>query len=202
MPALQAFSIETGMRSSDKDVLWLKAAGGQLSLGSCSSLEQAVSKAALRSSTPRGPACPDGVTERIRASEARGPGSSPGRDITFYLLPCECDGGTADYESARRGSTPRRGAGNQNLFSECAGLAHELAKLVDRVQFLARTLEQPDAGARRHGHRLQCGRSGFDSRRRLLSRSTSGQRFTSSATMSFWPAARPSRVKRSVERVP
>lgn len=156
MPALQAFSIETGMRSSDKDVLWLKAAGGQLSLGSCSSLEQAVSKAALRSSTPRGPACPDGVTERIRASEARGPGSSPGRDITFYLLPCECDGGTADYESARRGSTPRRGAGSTfiSVLGVCRTNAREPAKLVDQVRFLARTLHLSDAGARRRGNRL------------------------------------------------
>ena len=45
---------------------------------------------------------------------------------------------TADYESARRGSIPRRGT--EERFSECAGSARDRAKVVDQVQFLARTL--------------------------------------------------------------
>ncbi len=59
--------------------------------------------------------------------------------------------------------------------SECAGTAHDLAKVGDQVRFLARTCHLstngpliPDAGARRPGSRLQPGRSGFDSHRRLF----------------------------------
>ena len=47
---------------------------------------------------------------------------------------------TADFESARRGSIPRRGALiNLNLMSsECAGFARDPAKVEDQVRFLAR----------------------------------------------------------------
>ena len=49
---------------------------------------------------------------------------------------------------------------------ECAGFARDFAMVEDQVRFLAGTLH--DAGARRHGNRLQPGRSGFDSHRRLF----------------------------------
>ena len=55
---------------------------------------------------------------------------------------------TADFESARRGSTPRRGTETKSLSSECAGFARDPAKVEDQVQFLARTFTI-DAGARR-----------------------------------------------------
>jgi hypothetical protein len=42
-----------------------------------------------------------------------------------------------------------------NLSSECDGFACDPAKVEDQVQFLARTLEKCDAGARRRGDCLQ-----------------------------------------------
>ena len=71
---------------------------------------------------------------------------------------------TADFDSARRGSIPRRATEMKHVLGVCR-IAREPAKLVDQVRFLAGTLN--DAGARRHGNRLQPGRSGFDSHRRL-----------------------------------
>jgi hypothetical protein len=61
---------------------------------------------------------------------------------------------TADFESARRGSIPRRGALiDLNLMSsECAGFARDPAKVEDQVRFLARALMHLiDAGARQQG---------------------------------------------------
>ena len=46
---------------------------------------------------------------------------------------------TADFDSARRGSTPWRDA-NNNISSECAGFARDPAKVEDQVRFLARML--------------------------------------------------------------
>ena len=74
---------------------------------------------------------------------------------------------TADFDSARRGSIPRRATEIPHVLGVCR-IAREPAKLVDQVRFLAGTLN--DAGARRHGNRLQPGRSGFDSHRRLSTR--------------------------------
>ena len=102
--------------------------------------------------------CPDGVTDRIRPSEGRGPGSSPGRDIlarrcrlSLRERACFRSGESrqcpASVMEARQSSELQdevRLLGGvlvqNNLSSECAGLARELAKLVDQVRFLARTL--------------------------------------------------------------
>ena len=43
---------------------------------------------------------------------------------------------TTVFETVRPGSIP----GRVTLFSECAGFARDFAKVVDQVQFLARTL--------------------------------------------------------------
>lgn len=50
---------------------------------------------------------------------------------------------TTVFETVRRGSTPWRGTWLQkrpHLFSECAGIARDFAKVVDQVRFLARAL--------------------------------------------------------------
>lgn len=53
---------------------------------------------------------------------------------------------TTVFETVRRGSTPWRGtwpanaAINFEMFSECAGIARDFAKVVDQVRFLARAL--------------------------------------------------------------
>ena len=49
--------------------------------------------------------------------------------------------GMADFESAGRGSIPRRGAERETMSPECAGFAREPAKLEDQVRFLAATLQ-------------------------------------------------------------
>ena len=59
--------------------------------------------------------------------------------------------GTAVFETARRGSTPRRAA-KRFTSSGCAGWACNPAKVEVQVRFLARTL---DARARRYGDCLQ-----------------------------------------------
>ncbi len=56
------------------------------------------------------------------------------------LMPCECDGSTAVFGTARRGSTPWRGAHHNHTSSECAGNARDRAKVEDQVRFLARIL--------------------------------------------------------------
>ena len=53
--------------------------------------------------------CPDGVAECIGLSEDQGPGSTPGRDT--QKSPASVTDGTAVFETARRGSIPRRGTG-------------------------------------------------------------------------------------------
>jgi hypothetical protein len=112
---------------------------------------------------------PDGVTERIRTSEARGPGSSPGRDTA-------CPASVMEAWQSSKLSDEVRLLGGVLVFCSRSvpDFAREPAKLEDQVQFLARTLEEFDAGARRHGNRLGhrraavvYGRSGFGSRRRL-----------------------------------
>jgi hypothetical protein len=67
---------------------------------------------------------------------------------------------TAVCGTARPGSIPRQGT-LIDMSLECAGFARDFAMVEDQVRFLAGTLH--DAGARRHGNRLQPGRSGFDS---------------------------------------
>ena len=94
--------------------------------------------------------------------------------------PRECVGRMAVFEAAGPGPIPGRGIVRTTdiASSECAGSAHDLAKVGDQVRFLARTSrattvprDRPteDAGARRPGDRLQPGSSGFDSHRRLSS---------------------------------
>ena len=131
--------------------------------------EQAASKTARLGSNPRDPACPDGVTDRIRPSEGRGPGSNPGRDADWTLGPASVaearqSSKLPDEVRLLGGALARK----QLVLGVCRNKAREPAKLVDQVRFLARTLNYLDAGARRHGDRLQSGSSGFDSRRRLL----------------------------------
>ena len=107
---------------------------------------------------------PHGVKDGIGPSEGPGPGSNPGRD-TGKRRPASVPDRTAVFESARRGSTPRRGTEDETS-SECAGFARDPAKVEDQVQFLARTLLtlEPDGKATA----CKAVRSGFDSRRRLL----------------------------------
>jgi hypothetical protein len=86
-------------------------------------------------------------------------------------MPCECDGQHDGFRNRWTGFDSlvryllRYEAAN-DWFSECAGFARDFAMVEDQVRFLAGTLH--DAGARRHGNRLQPGRSGFDSHRRLF----------------------------------
>ncbi len=56
---------------------------------------------------------------------------------------------TADFESARRGSIPRRGALTDLILmsSECAGLARDPAKVEDQVRFLARAFGKGEVEA-------------------------------------------------------
>jgi hypothetical protein len=67
---------------------------------------------------------------------------------------------TAVFETARRGSIPRRGTFILGVWR----IAHDPAKVGDQVRLLTRIL---DAGAKWRGNRLQPGPSGFDSHRRL-----------------------------------
>src|SRR3954464_10979740 len=50
-----------------------------------------------------------------------------------------CRMSTAVFETARRGSIPRRGTETKTSLG-CAGFAYDPAKVEDQVQFLARTL--------------------------------------------------------------
>ncbi len=110
---------------------------------------------------------PVGVPDSMSASEAVGPGSIPGR-ATDGKCPASVMDGMADFESVGRGSIPRRGAVNYSL--SVWWIARDSAKVVGQVRFLDGLLKT-DAGARRRGNRLQPGRSGFDSHRRLSERS-------------------------------
>jgi hypothetical protein len=93
---------------------------------------------------------PDGVADCIGPSEGPGPGSSPGRDTD---KPCGCGGRMTVFEAVGRGSIPRWGT-DTTVLGVCRN-AREPAKLVDQVRFLARTLIDTDAGARRPGGCLQ-----------------------------------------------
>ena len=99
-----------------------------------------------------------GVPDSMSASEAVGPGSTPGRATcdncrgmnfaTFNRhgqvvasMPCKCDGRTVVFGTTRRGSTPWRGTAKQHVLGVCR-IAREPAKLVDQVRFLAGTLSR------------------------------------------------------------
>src|SRR5262249_33458540 len=121
--------------------------------------EQSVSKADGRGSTPRARACrrgstekgaclvnrlmlvriqssalervnPDGVADCIGPSEGPGPGSSPGRDTERQSVSRVCRMSTAVFETARRGSIPRRGTETKTSLG-CAGFACDPAKVED-----------------------------------------------------------------------
>ena len=65
----------------------------------------------------------DGAKDRIGPSEGPDPGSIPGRD-TENASPASVPDRTADYESARRGSIPRRGANGSAGFWSAAIRRH------------------------------------------------------------------------------
>jgi hypothetical protein len=55
-------------------------------------------------------------------------------------IPRGCGGRITVFETVGPGSTPGRGTeGSQATSSECAGFAHDFAKVGDQVRFLART---------------------------------------------------------------
>ena len=84
--------------------------------------------------------CPWSVTEShatLRRSRTR---FDSWRGHCCSRAPRECVGRTAVFEAARPGSIPGRGTLGYSMSSECDGFAYDSAKVVDQVQFLARTL--------------------------------------------------------------
>ncbi len=57
------------------------------------------------------------VLDRMTASEAVGPGSIPGR--ATFNWPASVPDRTADFDSARRGSTPQQGTETQYVLGVC-----------------------------------------------------------------------------------
>ncbi len=109
--------------------------------------ELAASKSASRSfDSSRSCFCPDGVAD-LHWTLRR---SRPWFKSRSEYWPASVSDRTTVFGTARRGSTPRRAA----MSSECAGFAHDPAKVEVQVRFLARTLRR-DAGARRYGGCLQ-----------------------------------------------
>jgi hypothetical protein len=88
-----------------------------------------------------------------------------GHGLIVSLRVCRAHGGLLNRKA---GFDSRVGDRQIIKSSGCAGFAHDPAKVEDQVQFLAGTSLLLDAGARRHGDRLQPGSSGFDSHRRLF----------------------------------
>ncbi len=87
----------------------------------------------------------------------------------YCPLPASVSGARRSSKPQGRVRLPGGGLRSEWKSSECAGFAHDLAKVGDQVRFLARTSAfLDDAGARRPGDRLQPGSSGFDSHRRLI----------------------------------
>ena len=112
--------------------------------------------------------CPDGVVDGTRASEARSPGSTPGRDTGSdenALRVCRMS--TAVLETARRGSIPRRGAGDNDICPRSVPDSHATLRRSKarfnswRGHLIDSTLE-PDGTATA----CKAVQSGFDSHRR------------------------------------
>ena len=77
---------------------------------------------------------PDGVADGIGLSEGPGPGSTPGRDT--QKSPASVLDSTAVFETARRGSIPRRGINVLGVWR----IAYDPAKVGDQVRLLTRML--------------------------------------------------------------
>lgn len=77
-------------------------------------------------------------------SEGPDPGSIPGRETFDHALPGECDGSTAVFETAGRGSIPRSGADGMVRWvcPRSVAEARDSAKVEDQVRLLAGALAQ------------------------------------------------------------